>query len=106
MKDYKIAILGSHDSILGFKGLGLDVFGVATEEDGVKALDEIQSAGTHAVLLITEDWAKTLEKRLEKLKGQALPAILPIPSQQGATGEGLKNLSRIVEQAVGSDIIG
>lgn len=106
MKEYRIAILGTHDSVLGFKGLGLDVFGVSTQEDGISALDEIQEKGEHAVLLITEDWVKKLEARLEKMRGLALPAILPIPSQQGPTGEGLKNISKIVEQAVGSDIIG
>lgn len=105
MKEYKIAIVGTHDSVLGFKGLGLDVFGIASEEEGVEALNTIREKAEHAVLFITEDWVPPLQQALDKFKGQALPAILPIPSQKGATGEGLKNISKIVEQAVGSDII-
>lgn len=106
MKDYKIAIIGTPDSVLGFKGLGLDVFGIASEEEGEAALKRLEGTDDYAVLFITEDWVPRLEKPLSKFEGRALPAILPIPSQQGATGEGLKKLSRIVEQAVGSDIIG
>ncbi len=105
MKEYSIAILGTPDTILGFKGLGLDIFGVTTVEDGNKAVSEIMQANKYGVLLITEDWAKQLAPQFDKFKGQALPAVLPIPSQDGPTGEGLKNLSRIVEQAVGSDIL-
>ncbi|MDP3970606.1 MAG: V-type ATP synthase subunit F [bacterium] len=106
MKEYDIAILGTPDSVLGFKGLGLDVFGVTTQEEGVESLKIIMESGKHAVLFITEDWAAKLEDQLDKFRGQALPAVLPIPSQKGATGEGSRNLSKIVEQAVGSDIIG
>ncbi|MFH1426734.1 MAG: V-type ATP synthase subunit F [Candidatus Kerfeldbacteria bacterium] len=106
MKDYKIAIIGTHDSVLGFKGLGLDVFGISSEEEGEQTLKQLEQSNDYAVLFITEDWVPRLEKSLSKFEGRALPAILPIPSQKGATGEGIKNLSRIVEQAVGSDIIG
>lgn len=105
MKEYQIAILGTPDSVLGFKGLGLDVFGVATEEDGDEAIKEVMASNEYAVLFITEDWAAKLEDSLRKYHGQALPAVLPIPSQKGSTGEALRNLSKIVEQAVGSDII-
>lgn len=105
MKEYKIAILGTQDSVLGFKALGLDVFGVSSIDDSIAALDIIQEKNEHAVVFITEDWMEKLSDRIEKFSGQALPAILPIPSQKGSTGEGLRNLSKIVEQAVGSDIL-
>ena len=34
-----------------------------------------------------------------------LPAIITIPDRNGATGEGLRNVSKAVERAVGADIL-
>ena len=34
------------------------------------------------------------------------PAIIPVPGSKGATGYGLKRIGKMVEQAVGSDIMG
>ena len=86
MKEYKIAILGTQDSVLGFKALGLDVFGVSSVEDSRAALDTIQEKNEHAGVFITEDWMEKLEDRIAKFSGQSLPAILPVPSQKGSTG--------------------
>ena len=46
-----------------------------------------------------------LEDKLSELRTQALPAIVAIPSHHGTTGYGLKNLKKIVERAVGSDML-
>lgn len=105
MADYKIAIIGNPDTVLGFKALGLEIFSINTEEQGLEALKNIREKNDYAIVFITENWTPKLEKELEKLEGQALPAIISVPSNQGATGEGLKNISKIVEQAVGSDIL-
>ena len=103
--DYKIAILGNYDAILGFKALGLETHPINNEEDGLKQLKTIREKNDYGIVFICENWVKKLDKELIKFKGQALPAIITIPSQEGSTGEGLKNISRIVEQAVGSDIL-
>ena len=103
--DYKIAILGNEDTVLGFKALGLEIFAITSPEQGEKVLKGIRKKSDYAIVFITEDWTPKLSKELEKLEGQALPAIISIPSNQGATGEGLKNISKIVEKAVGSDIL-
>ena len=103
--DYKIAIIGNHDAILGFKALGLETFDINTQEQGLEVLKKIREKNDYGIVFITEDWMPKLEKGLEKFEGMALPAILSIPSQAGSTGEGLKNISKIVEQAVGSDIL-
>jgi len=104
MKEYKIAILGNHDAIMGFKGLGVDSFGLI-EENAEKQTKEVLEKGDYAVVFITEDWAKKLEKFLDQYYSRALPAIVSVPSPSGTTGAALKNLKKIVEQAVGSDIL-
>jgi len=103
--DYKIAIIGNEDTVLGFKALGVEVFAISTQTEGEKALKQIREKNQYAIIFITENWTPKLEKELGKFAGQALPAIISIPSSQGTTGEGLKNISKIVEQAVGSDIL-
>jgi len=100
----KIAILGSPNSILGFKAIGLEVFGVHTIEQA-KVFLKVVKSNLYAVLFITEDWAKKLHKEIDEIAGQALPAILTVPSPKGAGKEGIRNLKKIVERAVGSDIL-
>ncbi|NQU77538.1 V-type ATP synthase subunit F [Candidatus Falkowbacteria bacterium] len=100
----KIAILGTTDSILGLKAVGLTPFGVYTQEEAEKAIDEVYS-GDYGILFITEDWMPKLENKLDEVRGEALPAVIAVPSSKGATGAGMRDLRKIVEQAVGSDIL-
>ena len=101
----KIAILGGQNSILGFKALGLEAFGVLTKEEGLSAIQNIKKSEDYGVLFVTEEWAETLEEELEDLSKHALPAIVTVPSQKGHSGAGLNNLRKIVERAIGSDIL-
>ena len=101
----RIGILGNKDSILGFKALGLDCFGVYEQEDAEKKVDEIYEKKEHGILFITEDWMEKLEVKLSELKGAALPAVIAIPGVRGSSGMGERELKKIVEQAVGSDIL-
>lgn len=101
----KIAILGTTDSILGFKAVGLETFGVYTQGEAERAIDEIYKSGEYGILFITEDWMPRLETKLDERQGEALPAVIAIPSSRGTTGAGIRGLKKIVEQAVGSDIL-
>ena len=102
----KVAIMGNYNTILGFKAVGVNAFPISEVEDAVKTLEKIKKSDEYGIIFITEDWLEQLFKEIEEIFGQsALPAIVGIPSQKGSTGAGLKNLSRIVEQAVGSDIL-
>ena len=103
-KQYKIAMVGSPDSILGFSALGVKTFGVISAEEVKKTLEKIL-ADNYAIVFITEDWYEKVPKEIEKLQKQTMPAVISIPSQHGSTGAGLENLRKIVEQAVGSDIL-
>ena len=103
--EYKIAIIGNEDAILGFKGLGIAAHPV-TDENAKDILNELYNSDEYAVIFITEDWADKLSEQLDKLVRKALPAIVNIPGSQGSTGAGLRNIKKIVEQAVGSDILG
>ena len=102
--DYKIAIIGSHEEILGFKSLGLKPISVSTKEEAEKKFQEIIMEDNCAIIFITENWAVLMEEILSKHRG-ALPAVVTIPNYAGSQGLGEKKLREIVERAVGSDIL-
>lgn len=101
---YKIAVIGDRDSIYGFATLGLEVFPVASPEEGSRKLDEL-AATEYAIIYLTESLHSEISETVEKYREQQLPAIIPIPGVSGNTGRGIADVKRLVEQAVGSDII-
>jgi len=117
-ENYKTAIVGNKDTILGFKALGLDTFNANNAQEATKVLyklkaEEIQDPKTgekrplYAIIFITEDLAIEIQDDdYKKLSSSALPAIIPVPGSKGTTGYGLKRIGKMVEQAVGSDIFG
>ena len=56
--------------------------------------------------MVTEDLATHFpEDDMKRLSEGMLPAILTIPGVQGSTGLGMKKLGKIVEKAIGSNIL-
>ena len=94
---YKIAILGESDSIYGFATLGLDTYPVDNPDSAQKTLRNL-AENDYAVVYVTESTASGIKK-------EKLPAIILLPGVSGNTGDGVRNVSKSVEQAVGSDII-
>ncbi|MFQ9916711.1 MAG: V-type ATP synthase subunit F [Flavonifractor plautii] len=103
MSNYKIAVLGDKDSVLGFKALGLDVFPAESAEEAKRTL--------HA--LAKENYAVVPDRGVRGPHGggalsaaDALtPAIILIPGKDGSLGIGMANVKRAVERAVGADIL-
>lgn len=57
-------------------------------------------------MFVTEDLAGQLSAEDErKLARGTLPAIIPLPSFRGSTGYATDRLNRIVERAIGSNIL-
>ena len=116
MSTYRIAIVGPRETIAGFALLGAHVVPVRTAEEAVEAMlrlkRETQTDETgierplYAIVFITEDLASGISPEDErKLARGALPAIIPLPSHEAASGYGQARLKRIVERAIGSDIL-
>ena len=105
MQDYKIGIIGTEEAISGFYALGVSCFPI-TESNEIDQVIEKIKTDRFAAVFITEDWANRIRDRVDQaFAGAALPAVVTVPSPQGATDAGLANLRKIVEQAVGSDIL-
>ena len=115
MNQYKIAIVGSRETILGFKALGIEP---VYANDSAKAVESLyslkkekvevnnESKNKYAIIFVMEDLMSGMSlEDYKKLTADPLPAIIPLPSHLGSTGYGLKKLKGIVERAVGMDIL-
>lgn len=112
---YRIAIVGPREAVAGFALLGTEVVAADTTAAAIDALYRLKKAvriedgrerNEFAVVFVSEDLLRDISADDEKkLARGALPAIIPLPSHHGSTGFGLQRLKRIVERAVGSDIL-
>jgi len=101
---YRIAVIGDRDSILGFKALGVSTH-FAYEAERANRLIKRLAREKYAVIFITEDLAEVSQETIDRYKSRTIPAIIPIPSNQGSTGIGMQMLNANVEKAVGVNIL-
>jgi len=101
---HKIGVIGDHNSVLGFKAVGLDTFSCVTADDARKTLSRLAKEG-YAIIFITEGYAKDIRDAMEKYRYRQLPAVVPIPGMDGSYGLGAEILKKAVERAVGADIL-
>ena len=101
---YKIAVLGDHDSVLGFKALGLDVFPAESVEEAKSTLHRLAKED-YAVVYLTEQMARYMGEELARYKDDLTPAVILIPGKEGSLGIGMANVKKSVERAVGADIL-
>jgi len=101
---YKAGVIGDHNSVFGFKAIGLDVFPCITADEAQKTLHKIAKKD-YAIIFVTENLAKDILPEIERYKIQKLPAVIPISGIDGNYGIGFGNLKRSVEHAIGADIL-
>jgi V/A-type H+-transporting ATPase subunit F len=103
----KIAVIGGADTVIGFKALGLDTFGVATLDEARDALHRLtRESEDYAIIYIEEVLAQELQHEIDRYKDSPKPAIIVIPGRDGSIGLGQRALREAVERAVGTNILG
>lgn len=103
MPNNKIAIIGDKDSILAFKAIGVEVFPIKNAFDASETLKKL--AREYAIIFITEEIAESICEVVNRYKARPYPAVIPIPGASGATGYGMRGISKDVEKAIGTDIL-
>ena len=98
---YRAAVIGDSQTVMGFKAVGLTTVAVSEEKEAARQLDKLAEAG-YAVIYITEQLAA---QDIDRYNDEPTVAVIPIPSQKGSLGIGLKGLHQAVERAVGADIL-
>ncbi len=101
----KIAVIGDSESATAFLAIGAAVYKVDDEVKAAETLREISKSDEYAVILVTENYAAKMEPLMQKLKQQAFPVVLAIPSSTGSNGFGMAGVKKDVEKAVGVDIL-
>ncbi len=99
---YKVAVIGDADSICGFSAIGMASFPVKDETEAFDKLTELDDSD-YGVIFVTENVYGKISEEYER--AASLPAVIPIPGNTGNTGVGMRDVSKFVEMAVGSDII-
>lgn len=99
-----MAVLGDYDSIFGFTAVGIAVYPVNNKEEAIKLLKHLEKERIE-VIFITEQLAGELTEKIMDIREKSDIAVILIPGLHGNTGEGIANTKRMVERAVGSDIL-
>jgi len=113
---YKFAVVRNVSSVKLYQALGAETYAVSsndaartkTEDLFVATKDDENKSAVYAVVFVEEDFYKSFPDDLtERFSRKALPAIIPVPSPRSGDDNFAGNrLRRIVERAVGSDILG
>ena len=105
---YKIAVIGSPDTVIGFKALGLDTFPVREAEEAHKifrAITKADQPDEYAIIYLEENLAQALKADIDRFKDVPRPAVILIPGKDGSLGLGQSALQAAVERAVGVNIL-
>ena len=106
MSGFRIAVIGDNDSVVGFKALGLDVYPASGAEEARSIFQRLRhEKDSVAIIYITEELARELEKEIASVADSVTPAVILIPSKNGTLGLGMSALQSAVERAVGADIL-
>ncbi len=103
MDKESIAVIGSKDSILAFRAVGCDIFGVDNEQSARTALN--RAIASYKVILITDNFAPYVEDIIKDTYLTAYPVVLVIPSGTEKSDYALKKINSSVEQALGVNIL-
>lgn len=112
----RIAFVGPEESVRAFSLLGVEIAPARTQAGAVAEIHRLRKTMTkdergiernaYAIIFVSEHLIHDLPREEEaKFSGSFLPAIIPTPSNKGDATAGIARLKRLVERAVGSDIL-
>lgn len=105
MLTHKIAAIGEEDIILGFKALGIEVYPAASSEAVPEILERLIGTDEYGIIFVTESMADMVEPVMADIGTRALPSVVYIPGSQGSRGFAMERIRKIIEKAVGADIL-
>lgn len=105
--DSSMAAMGSYESTLPFKAIGLDVV-VVNDENRAQTPMQLErfAAEKYAALFLEEALYVEFQQDVDGVGEANDISIIPVPNQSGSMGAGLASIRRSVERAVGMDIFG
>lgn len=101
---YKIGVIGKQDAILPFRMMGMKTFS-PENENALRNLIAKLVRKDYGVLYITEDYARQIPDVISHYDKELTPAFIPIPSLHAQTEFGKGRIDKMVEKAVGKNIL-
>ena len=100
----KVMVIGNPEAVLGFSLVGVEGKAVETEEEASLALDTCLAAHDIGIVLVTQDVARLIEAKMDRLKLQStIPLVVEIPGPQGVSAD-QPSLGDVVLRAIGVKI--
>jgi V/A-type H+/Na+-transporting ATPase subunit F len=97
----KVLVIGHPEAVLGFSLAGVSGRVAKTAAEVNQALDEAQASSDVGIVLVTQDVAALIPKRMEHLKLRStVPLIVELPAPGGAAAD-QPSLGEVVLRAIG-----
>jgi V/A-type H+-transporting ATPase subunit F len=102
---HKIAAVGEEDIVLGFKALGIEIYPVDDPEATVSVVNQLMNSPDYGIILVSESLADKVEALMSEIGPRPLPSLVYIPGSKGSQGFAMQRIRKIIERAVGADIL-
>ncbi|MEJ2263048.1 MAG: V-type ATP synthase subunit F [Anaerolineales bacterium] len=97
----KVLVIGHPEAVLGFSLVGVHGRAVSSAEELNQALDEALARPNIGIVLVTEDVARLIKARMDRLRLRStVPLVVEIPGPQGIPPD-QPSLSEVVMRAIG-----
>ncbi|HSV31828.1 MAG TPA: V-type ATP synthase subunit F [Atribacteraceae bacterium] len=103
-RNTKLAFVGGEENALCFRGMGFDNYLTNSPEQLRDALPALRKMD-YALIIVEWKYYSIVKSHFEDLKGEALPVVLGIPTRGPEAGKGGEYVRKLVEIAIGSDIL-
>ena len=102
----KMAVIGDGETVLPYKAFGFATFATSPADCGAIIRDLI-SDDEYDIIFIVEEHAEAQRDILKELHvaERTFPIVIEIPGISGSKGGGEERIKRMVERAVGADIL-
>jgi V/A-type H+-transporting ATPase subunit F len=100
----KVGFIGTPDTAPVFRPIGVDVAEV-TDAAAAEAALERMGRGDHVLVLLEEDVARGIAGAVERAKRRPSPVLSLVPGVRGSRGTTIQAIRKLVERAVGADIL-
>jgi len=102
---HKIAAIGEEDIIIGFKALGIEIHPATAPEEVPEILERLIATDEYGIIFVTESIADQVEQVMAEIGIRPLPSLVYIPGSQGSQGFAMQRIRKIIEKAIGADIL-
>lgn len=100
----RVAAVGDYDSVIAFAGIGIDTYPVSSAREASEIVRSLASQ-EYMLVFLAESLGEGALEIAASYAERTFPVITLIPGAHGSHGAAVEKLRRVVERAVGADIL-